>query len=98
MGSMDRSARSAGVAITLAIALVAAVALALPAIAQDQSSAWPQAGASAAGTYQSGAGGPADPGLKWIQNLDELTSETAPTGSTSPTATRPSSGRMARSS
>lgn len=80
MGSMDRSARSSGVATTLAIALVAAVALALPATAQDQSSAWPQAGASAAGTYQSGADGPADPGLKWIQNLDELTSETAPDG------------------
>ena len=60
--------------------LVAAVALAVPALAQAGQSAWSQAGADPGGTYRSGADGPTDPGLKWIQNLDELTSETAPDG------------------
>ncbi|TVR22418.1 MAG: S-layer homology domain-containing protein [Nitriliruptor sp.] len=60
--------------------LVAAVALAVPALAQTSPSAWSQAGGNSASTYQSAADGPTDPGLKWIQNLDELTSETAPDG------------------
>ncbi len=52
--------------------LVAAVALAVPALAQAGQSAWSQAGADPGGTHQATSSGPSDPGLKWISQLGEL--------------------------
>ena len=63
--------------VTMGIAALTALAMAVPAAAQDGPGAWPQAGADGAGTYQSGADGPSDPGLKWIQDLDDVGSGTA---------------------
>ena len=76
-----------GVALTAAA--LTALAMAVPASAQDGPGAWPQAGADGAGTYRSGADGPSDPGLKWIQDLDELSSTTAPEGFSIPGSPNP---------
>ncbi len=74
MSHVSHTRRGRGVALVTAVATAAV--LALPTAA----AAWPQAGGGGAATYEADASGPTDPGLKWIQNLDELTSETAPEG------------------
>ena len=67
---------------TLAVAAATAVAIGVtsPAGAQDAASPWSQHGADGAQTNQGVAEAPSDPGLKWVQKLDDISTDDAPDG------------------
>jgi outer membrane protein assembly factor BamB len=70
--------------VALAAATVTALALVAPAGAQDATSPWSQQGGDAAQTQQGEVAGPDDPGFKWRTRLDQVETESAPDGYSTP--------------